>query len=402
MSNSEHSLVSLVACADYDLARVRQAVRQSLDHLGGIGEFVKPGQKVLLKPNVAWGMVPESAGNTHPAVLEALVELVREAGGEVSIGESGINYTINAVSFRLSGLAGLCERMGVPLHDFEASGGIERRLQNNPWVDRIYIARPVVEADVVITVPKMKTHMFTYITGAIKIIHGVLPGAQKQMMHRLTGNATNFCYLLADTWAQVRPALTLMDGIVGMAGLGPLHGQPVPSGLLLASRDPVALDVTMCRLMEIDPRKPPSNRIGAERGLGINDPDRIQVKGESVEKLKRHYPTTLAWFCSHYPGFLFKPGAGWVVRLADVTVDPEKCQHCGTCVKACSTQSLRLPEQGTPIRDRKRCAYCFRCFHICPNRAVVRAHFGMSKAAVATMKKYFPEFYAELNKGEWT
>jgi uncharacterized protein (DUF362 family)/ferredoxin len=336
----------------------------------------------------------------HGSGERVLVELCREAGGEVSLGESGIGYTINEISFRLSGLLELCERLGVPFHDFEATGAVERRLDKNPWVKRIYIARPVMEADVVITVPKMKTHMMTYITGAIKIIHGVLPGAQKPLMHFYTGSATNFSYFLVDTWAWVRPALTVMDGIVGMGGRGPLHGYTIPSGALLLSRDPIALDVTACRLMEIDPRKAPTNRAGAERGVGIDDPDRIQIKGESVDKLKRPYNPSLAWLFSHYPGWLQKPGTYAVVRMADVTVDQDKCRRCETCVEACTTQSLRLPDEGAPVRDRKRCAYCFRCLHVCPNGAVVRAHFGVTKALVGTMKKVFPEFCEELGKME--
>ena len=167
----DKALVSLTACSDYSPDAVRAAVACVMDHLGGMKSFVSPGQSVLLKPNLLTDREPDAAVTTHPEVVRALIRLVKESGGRPSVGDSPANVTKIDRVWERTGFRAMCEQEGVPLINFEKAGSTPVTVGSVSFS----IAQPVLDADVVISVPKVKTHMLTIFTGAVKNLYGIVP-----------------------------------------------------------------------------------------------------------------------------------------------------------------------------------------------------------------------------------
>ena len=225
------TVVSIAKCGTYELERVRCALADVLEPLGGICAFVQPGQRVMLKPNLLLPARPERAITTHPAVVEAMVELVQGAGGVPFVIDSpGGPFHTGVVMRRLyrdTGLQAVSERTGVSLLYDAAS--VQVSTPDGVLMKRLDLLRVYQEADVIISLPKFKTHGLTAITGSIKNLFGLVPGMTKPAYHSKLANVDAFCDMLLDIVAHVRPALSVMDGVVGMEGDGPgPSGTPRP------------------------------------------------------------------------------------------------------------------------------------------------------------------------------
>jgi len=243
------SVVSIAACKTYEPDSVRRAVTAVLDPLGGIGRFVRPGMRVLLKPNLLTAADLERAITTHPAVVQAVVELVQKAGGIVLIGDSPSGPVGKGPQvWRGSGMLDLAERTGARLVPFDEVSW--KRLNGHDY----FIARSVLEADLVINLPKLKTHNLTLYTGAVKNLFGTIPGTRKREVHFRAPGMQDFSLVLVDVLELVQPGLTLMDGVLGQEGNGPgMGGTPHWYECLAASADPVALDAVITQALGYRP-----------------------------------------------------------------------------------------------------------------------------------------------------
>lgn len=161
------SEVSIVKCGDYDPQRVKKSVQQSLELIGGIDKIVKPGDNVLLKVNAIVGFPPERAATTHPSVVSAMVEIVKEAGGIPWVGDSSGAYGFTAQSLEITGIKKATEDAGGRLINFESTGTYNVKVDGNV-LKNINVAKPALDCDVLVSLPKMKTHMMTKYTGAVK------------------------------------------------------------------------------------------------------------------------------------------------------------------------------------------------------------------------------------------
>ncbi len=215
------SIVSIVRCSRYEETEVLKAVRQSVDLLGGIRSFVKEGDRVLLKPNLLYGKRPEKAVTTHPSVVKAVIGLVREAGGLPFIGDSpGIGSAIGVAE--KAGIRKVADEMGCPIIEFNRPVlSLERR----GWIfKQIEVDQAVFEADVLINLPKWKTHGQMFLTLGIKNLFGCIPGARKAMWHLKAGeDPYRFAQILVDLYRILRPQLTR-----GPCPPWSLAGQPGP------------------------------------------------------------------------------------------------------------------------------------------------------------------------------
>jgi uncharacterized protein (DUF362 family)/Pyruvate/2-oxoacid:ferredoxin oxidoreductase delta subunit len=363
--------VAVVRCGRYEEPLVSEKVREALDRIGGLAAFVQPGQKVLLKPNMLSAKPPERAITTHPMVLEAVVREVQALGAEVSIGDSpsGMLKGVKRC-WENTGFLAVSERTGAPLVHFEAVGTAAR----DTGGQRYHVARAVTDADVVINLPKFKTHGFALFTGAIKNCYGVLPGFQKAALHKKYPHPTDFSARLVDLYAAVRPALTLMDGITGMEGNGPATGDVREVGLLLASADGVALDAVAAAIMGFREGEIDAIRIAGERGVGASRLADIEIDGESLETarisdfrlpsnhlMKAIPPVAARWLGRRIGRFV------WVRPKSD----PAKCTACEVCVHACPVQAIRM-ENGKPVTDYRLCINCMCCNESCPEGAVIQ------------------------------
>jgi uncharacterized protein (DUF362 family)/NAD-dependent dihydropyrimidine dehydrogenase PreA subunit len=358
------SFVSIVKCQDYDEDRVLGRLRESIDLIGGIKSFVKEGHRVLLKPNLLYGKSPEKAVTTHPSVVKGMIQIVQEAGGFPFIGDSP----------SVGGLARTAEKAGIkvvadetrcPLVEFNTP--VLPPKEEGKIFKKLEVDQTVLEADVVINLPKFKTHSLTLLTLGVKNLFGCVPGPRKAQWHLKAGKSREtFAQILVDLYQVIRPSLTVLDGIVGMEGNGPNSGQPIPLGLILASGDSLSLDQIVCDLLGISRDSLLTNRMAFDRGMGK---DKIDVFGERVENVKIsnfQFPT-LSQPDWKLPGFLSKALKN--ALTSKPVIDVEVCKSCDRCAEICPPQALAR-EGKDMIFDYDQCIRCLCCLEVCPEGAI--------------------------------
>jgi len=366
MKESRHSDVSIVRCADYDSDRALSAVRRSVDLLGGITSFIKPGDRVLIKPNLLKASPAANAVTTHPEIVRAAIRLAHEAGGVVQVGDSPGFGDLRKVCEK-SGLLEVIQQEGAALQGLEEA--VERK--NRGQFHRFEISRAVVEADVVINLPKLKTHGMTTLTGAVKNLFGCIPGKRKVQWHFNTGvNHDAFARMLVELCALIQPRLTIMDAVIGMDGNGPGSGDPFSIGLVLAGRDPVALDVVSGAIVGVDPALLTVVRAAAAAGIGETVLDRIRLYGEEnladlvVKGFRLPPQEHLEWRVPEWSRRFLKEAL-----TTRPVIDNGACIQCGICRAHCPQGAIDEKDGRLAIRYRD-CIRCFCCQEFCPQGAI--------------------------------
>lgn len=357
--------VALARCDDYVPERVFAAVSRSIDMLGGIRAFVKPGERVLIKPNMLKGRPPDDAVTTHPEIVRAVIRLVRQAGATALVGDSPGIGDLRKVAER-SGILAVIEQEGATLAGFDEAVPV----QGPGRFQRFEIARAAREADAIINLPKFKTHGMTVLTGAVKNLFGCIPGKRKVQWHFNTGvDHGSFSRMLVELSRVLRPRLTVMDAIVGMEGNGPGSGDPRRIGLVIAGRDPVAVDVVSGGIVGLAPEELPVIRAAAQAGIGASSMEHIQVLGEELSEVsvadfrlppREHTEWQLPdWTRRHLKDAL----------TTRPVIDHPACVRCGICKTDCPQQAIAV-EGGKFVIDYRRCIRCFCCQEFCPQGAI--------------------------------
>ena len=358
------SSVSIVKCQNYDEEKVLGGLRQSIDLIGGIRAFVREGSRVLLKPNLLFGKSPEKAVTTHPAVVKGVIQILREAGGVPFIGDSPSVGSLMRTAEK-AGIKAVANEMKCPLVEFNNPVLPSQRRGN--IFKQLEIDQTVLEADVIINLPKFKTHSLTLLTLGVKNLFGCIPGPRKALWHLKAGeDRKTFAQILVDIYQVIQPSLTILDGIVGMEGNGPNSGRPIPLGLILASRDSVSLDQIACDLVGISRESLLTNRVAIEQGLGK---DGIEVVGERVEDVRiPHFQfPTLSQPDWNLPGFLRRALKN--ALASKPVVQEEMCNACGRCSEICPPKALVRKEKDL-VFDYGRCIRCLCCLEVCPEGAI--------------------------------
>ncbi|KPJ48948.1 MAG: hypothetical protein AMJ41_03885 [candidate division Zixibacteria bacterium DG_27] len=359
------SQVSILKCKDYRLDDVYEVVKKSLDNLGGLGRFVKPGQRVLLNPNLLAAKGPERAITTHPMIVIAVARQLQELGCEVFIGDSpgGATQGVNRV-WNNTQMSDAAAAVGATLVNFETSGVYEKWANGNLY----RLSKPLFDFDLVISLPKLKTHVLTLMTGAIKNNFGAVPGVRKAEYHKKFPKADDFSAMLVDIFSVVKPTLYLMDAILSMEGDGPSSGKPKTLGLLLASTDGVAMDAVAASIMGFKPGQIPTTKIASERGLGTDDLSRIEIIGERLSEAKaKDFKTPSNKFWKLTPRFMIRLIEPYFwVRPA---INEGLCTNCNTCVENCPMNTISA-DSKIPTFDYKKCINCLCCHELCPEGAV--------------------------------
>lgn len=358
--------VSLAPCPDYDEERVLQAVEKALEHFGGVRGIVEPGARVLVKINLLSDTPPEHAAVTHPAVTRALVHLIKEAGALPIVGEQSgpAEKGITIRAFEVSGTAEACRKEGVKIVPFHGKGFAEVRCPDNRHMKTIHIARDVLEADLVIGIAKLKTHIQALYTGTVKNYFGCFPLKHRKMAHSV-GRYQPFCETLVDIYQAVRPSFTLLDGIVGMEGRGPNSGNPKKLGLILAARDHVACDTVAMHLTGLEPMGHPMLDEAKARGLGETRIEKIPLAGGLLDAYKTRFEPPPR-FIMNPPGILAR--AIYWLHTQKPRVDPKRCEACGFCAASCPVAAIKL--QPKAFINEKACIECLCCMELCPHDAV--------------------------------
>lgn len=365
-------LVSVARCATYAGDEVRDSLERVLSPLGGMGAFVRPGDRVFLKTNLLMKAEPDRAVSTHPALVRAVGLAALAAGaGEVMIGDSPGGRTTAASArslFEVSGMAAVAAETGARLCLLDdsvvrvsAEGGVRYRSFN--------VGREAVEADVLIDLPRMKTHGFMMFTGAVKNLFGMIPGLEKAQFHIKVPDRDDFADMLVDLLLACRPALSIMDAVVAMEGDGPSGGTPKPVGALLASADAVALDVVASAIAGFDPMEIYTNRAAARRGLGPEGVDGVETAGDDWRAL---VPATFAHPARDLSRGMPPALGRWVrarISSRPVLGRPASCTACRTCEKNCPVEAIAMRDRR-PSFDYDACIRCYCCQELCPERAL--------------------------------
>jgi len=258
-------------------------VRQAVELAGGLSDIVKRGDKVLIKPNLCG---PFAFAATDPVVCKAIADMVREIGAKATIGESAaIGYDTEEV-IQKEGYDKLREG-GYEVVDLKKKGveTVKVPIPKGKALKEVVLPKIVVEADVIIDVPKMKTHDQTISTLALKNLKGLLPDSYKRKFHHVFG----IWQSCADLCTIVKPAFSVVDGIIAMEGLGPGMGDPVEMDLIVAGKDLVAVDAVTTAVMGHEPMADNCVRVAAQSGVGVADLSKIEVVGEPIAKVQRRF-----------------------------------------------------------------------------------------------------------------
>jgi len=358
------SAVSIVRCQTYDEDEVLKGLRHSVELIGGIEIFVRKGNRVLLKPNLLYGKAPEKAVTTHPSIIKGVIQIVREAGGIPFIGDSPSVGSLIRTAEK-AGIKRVADEMNCPLVEFNKP--ILPPKGGGKFFKHIEIDRAVLEADVIINLPKWKTHGLTLLTLGVKNLFGCVPGKKKALWHLKAGEDRKvFAQLLVDLYQIIKPSLTLLDGILGMEGNGPNSGHPISLGLILASRDPLSLDQIVCDLLGMPRESLPTNRVAFEEGL---TEDGVDVVGERVGdvRVQRFKLPPLSKPDWNLPGFLGKALRN--ALTSQPVFEEGLCDNCDQCIEACSPKALGRRGRGL-VFDYGKCIRCFCCQEVCPAGAI--------------------------------
>jgi len=322
------------------------------------------GRKVLVKPNVLRAAAPEEAITTHPAVLRAVVECLLDLGAtDLTVGDNPglMGYGANEACFAKCGLteAALGHYANIGLDAVEVS--FEPGL-----MPQVSVSRAVLEAEVFVSLPKFKTHGLTILTGGLKNSYGILPGAQKALLHKLAGSPQRFQEVVVDVFRLRPPDFFIVDAVVGMQGNGPASTELRWIGKVLAADNAVALDGTIARMMGLDPGL--LRMLTYARGLGLGDfaDGALTVQGQLAPIPDFRLPQ-LDGRAIH--------GAKSIQDLLNSRIamrpkaDPECCTGCGTCVAQCPGHALELVD-GVAVVDPVLCIGCFCCQEMCPEKAI--------------------------------
>ncbi len=359
------SLVSVHHCSDYLQDTIDRALSACLEDVKA-QELFKPGDKVLLKANLLGPRRPEEGVTTHPEIVAGLARWFSARGAEVWVGDSsgGVGRSgargNTARALKATGVAEAAEQAGARIVNFDAgtssfvSGGLE-------W-EKVLVAQPVLDADLVVSVPKLKTHGLTLMTAGIKNMFGIVPGAVKAQYHRIAPGIDQFCQGIVDVFAASHTRLTVMDAVEAMDGDGPSAGRVVHRGLVLVSRDTVALDAAACYLVDCEPRRVRTTVFAARQGLGSMD---FQLTGDQVEVMPFKLPLT--GMTGPLSARLSGPFFALLRHLP--RIDPEVCVNCNLCVNSCPVEALTAGEKN-PVLSPAKCIHCYCCHELCPHRAI--------------------------------
>ena len=373
----EETQVYAASCPDYGQAE--EAIRALVEQMGGMGRFVRPGERIVLKANLLRAAPPESAICTHPAVVEAVAKLVKEAGGTPVICDSpGGALHKEAVLrslYEKTGMAAAAAAAGAELSMDSSTRTVS--LPEGKVLRQAEIITPVAEADGVIDLCKMKTHVLMSMTGAVKNLFGVIPGLSKVGYHATHPDHETFADVLLDLTGYVKPRLSLMDGILAMEGDGPgSSGTPRQAGLLLASANPLALDTAAGAIMNLPRQDNPVLLAAERRGLTPCRMEDVELIGGTVEELRMadyKFPASTKSNLMDFLGPLARPAERLCKKALSQTprIDGAKCVGCGICAKSCPGQAIAMTAPGKKARiSQKACIHCYCCHELCPQKAV--------------------------------
>lgn len=367
------SKVYIVKCKEYEEEEVYRKVLKIVQEVSDLENLVK-NKKVLIKPNLLAKASPERGITTHPSVVLAVCKIVRKFGAKkILIGDSpaqGINNpprTLNKI-YEVTGMKYVAEKTGAELVSFEDYKDIKN--EKLKIIKSFKIARPVLESDLIINIPKLKTHTLVSYTGAIKNMFGCIPGLEKSKMHlRLKEDLYLFSQMLVDLFKIISPCISILDGILALEGDGPgPAGIPRKVNIIAGSCDSVALDAVASYIIGFSPFDILPTKIAHEEKLGKGELEQIEILGENVKNLRVSdfkHPESSS-LLNRFPGFLKELGKN--LLTAKPQIKKYLCKGCRICEEVCPAKAIKVSVYAKI--DENLCIRCYCCSEVCPHSAI--------------------------------
>lgn len=359
----------------HDLPSIQSAIHTLLSYLPEIQQLT-PESRVLIKPNLLAKHSPDKAVTTDPDVVLALIVYLQQKGiKNITIADSpGGNYSTNGMksAYKIAGLEQVAQKTGVTLYT-----ECKSQTQTGPGVTvhQFNFLQPVFNCDLIINVPKLKTHVMTAMSGSVKNLFGLVPGLQKAEFHARFPKRPDFGNMLVDLYQTVPvPSVHIVDGLLAMQGDGPAGGSPIQCNLLLAATDPFLLDLAICHYIQLEPMKVAYLKPAHERGLCADTFNMEQLIG--TPEAKQSFPSfelpknDSKEPTSDFPVFL-QGFANKVMKWAAPrpVIQKNTCIGCGKCAEICPQQVIQIKNKKAHIQY-KNCIRCFCCHEICPVKAI--------------------------------
>jgi len=356
--------VSIVKCDSYDNEEVYDAVKKSIDLIGGLN--IREESKVLIKPNILRPAHPNRNITTHPAVIRAIIKILKQKNCKIFVGDSpGFHNPL--VSARVSGILDVCKEEGVSFVDFKDKKSYF--VKDSAIIKRFDFAKIIDEVDYIINAPKLKTHVQMGITFAIKNTFGFMTGLNKSKLHLKLSDKEKFATMLVDIHKFINPTINIIDGVFGMEGDGPSNGKEKKAGIIAASYDALSLDIVMCKLVGFNPLDYLTNKV-ALRSKEEKFIENINIVGVKEINVPFEPANTIS------VGFgLPKPLRKIIhtLMISKPRINPKKCKACQECIKICPAKTIFMrtyKDKQVAWIKKENCIRCFCCHEICHYDAI--------------------------------
>ena len=361
--------VSIVRAYDYDYAEIHAAMEKGIELLGGLARIVPSGSKVFVKINHISPSSPAERGLvTHPVFVEAILDLLKGVSADITVGDD--IESAPADGFKVSGFHQMCQRAGVRLINLREAGFVETAC-NGHFLEKVHLSKIALDADVIVNLPKLKTHSLCVLTCGVKNMYGAIPLGLRRKLHADYIRSDDFSQAVTDVFSAVRPQLTIVDGIIAMEGEGPSAGSLRKLGVILASQDTVAVDAVATKIIGLNPLDIYTTRYSDERGLGIGNLENIEVVGERIDsvtvpdfKPPSSFVDTLS---RRVPRFLPR----FILRQLSIkpSVIEHQCTGCSECEKICPVGAISVSGKTARI-NYGICIQCMCCHEVCRFNAI--------------------------------
>lgn len=364
-------MVYVQKCDTYDYEVVYEKIKEMFQHLG-YDKYLKPELNVCIKPNLVAKKKPEEAATTHPSLVYAVARLFVESGAKVLIAESpGGLYDKKILKgiYKTTGIEEAAEMAGALLNYDLTEAEVE--CEDNEYIKRMNLITPIVNADLVVNIAKLKTHGMMAYTGSVKNMFGCIAGLKKAEYHFNMPDYDSFANCIIDICLAADPQINIIDAIVGMEKDGPTAGDPKKMDLIIAGDDPFKVDSIAATLIKADIMRIPVLRNAIRRGLCPESHEEVEILGEDLEEcevkdfiINYHESKSLYFF----KGRLGK----WLTNIISPkpVFDKKLCKSCGECAKCCPAKVITVEKGKCAEVDLVHCIRCYCCQELCPFKAV--------------------------------
>lgn len=360
LTRMQNHQVFFKKCSSYDLAS--DAV-SALLHDAGFPSANLAGKSVVVKPNLLSDKEPERAITTHPEVVRPILRALKATGAIPSVADSPCSATKLEQVWDKTGFKALCKEENVELINAEKSGSTRLSFEGISYS----IAKPFMDADAIVNVPKLKTHVLTSLTAGVKNLYGTIPGYQKAQLHKQFPDVHSFSRLLADIHRNCPPVFNVLDAITGMQGEGPSAGEKFNFGFVAAAPSAVTLDFAMAKLLNIKPSAIPYLPLLAAPLSPSEFTKRLEFCGDISEHDRFNIKTPSTLRVRLIPRWLVALIAPFVwIR----PIFKDNCIKCGKCIQACPVTAIAFNDNKNVTLSPEICIGCCCCHEICPVSAV--------------------------------